>query len=171
MAVSTNQAAYQYPRLSQDQQHLLVAALSSNKRASTQARSTIPQNTYTSVTGARSPDTDAGTGMDMFDTSLYSNFDTSEFPGLNDPFLETTNFEFDPLQQTIGPPSGSAHSHSEDDGEAGEKRKSPTDDEDDDGEHKRHEYDDKTSKKPGRKPVTSEPTTVRESSTQSCYHD
>lgn len=47
-------------------------------------------------------------------------------------------------------------------GDANEKRKSP-DDDDDDGEEgggKRREGDDKQAKKPGRKPLTSEPTTV-----------
>ena len=47
------------------------------------------------------------------------------------------------------------------DGEVHDKRKNPGDDEsDDDGGSKRREGAEKTVKKPGRKPLTSEPTTV-----------
>lgn len=49
-------------------------------------------------------------------------------------------------------------------GESSEKRKSPDEDGEDDDEEgggKRREGDDKQAKKPGRKPLTSEPTTVR----------
>ncbi|OCK84647.1 PAP1-domain-containing protein [Lepidopterella palustris CBS 459.81] len=46
--------------------------------------------------------------------------------------------------------------------ESADKRKSPDDDADDpDGGGKRREHEDKTAKKPGRKPLTSEPTTKR----------
>jgi AP-1-like factor len=46
-------------------------------------------------------------------------------------------------------------------GDSNDKRKSPDDDEDDDeGGGKRREGEDKQAKKPGRKPLTSEPTTV-----------
>jgi AP-1-like factor len=48
-------------------------------------------------------------------------------------------------------------------GDSNEKRKSPGDDgdaDDDEGGGKRREGDDKQAKKPGRKPLTSEPTTV-----------
>ena len=50
----------------------------------------------------------------------------------------------------------------ENDGEDGaEKRKSPEDDvEEPEGGGKRRDTDDKQAKKPGRKPLTSEPTTV-----------
>jgi hypothetical protein len=44
--------------------------------------------------------------------------------------------------------------------DSSEKRKSPDDDDDDEGGGKRREGDDKQAKKPGRKPLTSEPTTV-----------
>jgi AP-1-like factor len=53
------------------------------------------------------------------------------------------------------------------DGESNEKRKSPDDDGDDgdeEGGGKRREGEDKQAKKPGRKPLTSEPTTVRSAS-------
>jgi len=47
-------------------------------------------------------------------------------------------------------------------GDSSEKRKSPDDgdDDDDEGGGKRREGEDKQAKKPGRKPLTSEPTTV-----------
>lgn len=49
------------------------------------------------------------------------------------------------------------------DGESNDKRKNPNDDadEDEEGGGKRREGEDKQAKKPGRKPLTSEPTTVR----------
>jgi AP-1-like factor len=49
-------------------------------------------------------------------------------------------------------------------GDSSEKRKSPGDegDDDDEGGGKRREGEDKQAKKPGRKPLTSEPTTVGE---------
>lgn len=159
MALSTNQTSH-YPHLSQDQQNLLVAALSSNKRTSHRDRFADSQDTYSSST--RSLDAAAGAAEDIFDSSLYSNYDSSELLGLDDPSSETIHLDPDMLPQIHGPLSGSSHSHSDDDLEAVEKRKSPTDDEDDTAEHKRHESDDKTLKKPGRKPVTSEPTTVRD---------
>jgi AP-1-like factor len=56
-------------------------------------------------------------------------------------------------------------------GETSEKRKSPGDADDDiDGGGKRREGEDKQAKKPGRKPLTSEPTTVRPPSATECWH-
>lgn len=46
------------------------------------------------------------------------------------------------------------------DGESAEKRKNPGDDDEEEASGKRREGDDKQAKKPGRKPLTSEPTTV-----------
>ncbi|KAJ9640430.1 DNA-binding transcription factor yap1 [Coniosporium tulheliwenetii] len=72
------------------------------------------------------------------------------------------SFYNDPSDLMIGSLPGSGPGPQIDnDGEAHEKRKSPDDENDDDeNETKRREPDDKQAKKPGRKPLTSEPTTV-----------
>ncbi|TKA65057.1 hypothetical protein B0A49_09608 [Cryomyces minteri] len=73
------------------------------------------------------------------------------------------NFNFDSNEH--GQMTGSLPNDSNQndyDGEVHDKSKSPEDDEDDeDGGGKRREGDDKMAKKPGRKPLTSEPTTRR----------
>lgn len=71
--------------------------------------------------------------------------------------LDDGNIDWDINDDLIGPlPGASAEEE-----ESGDKRKSPGDaDEDDDGGGKRRESDDRIGKKPGRKPLTSEPTSV-----------
>lgn len=73
-----------------------------------------------------------------------------------------TNFDFDNADNSdlmIGALPGNSPNK---EGESSEKRKSPDDDaEDAEGGGKRREGEDKQAKKPGRKPLTSEPTTVR----------
>lgn len=78
-----------------------------------------------------------------------------------------TNFDFDNADNgdlMIGALPGDSPNK---DKESTEKRKSPGDDaEEQDGGGKRREGEDKQAKKPGRKPLTSEPTTVRPSRLQ-----
>jgi AP-1-like factor len=72
-------------------------------------------------------------------------------------YLDGDNFDFDNVDgDMIGSLPGDTPTDSS------EKRKSPGDDGDDDDEGggKRREGEDKQAKKPGRKPLTSEPTTV-----------
>ena len=75
-------------------------------------------------------------------------------------YLDGDNsFDFDNADgDMIGPLPGDTP------GDSSEKRKSPGDegDDDDEGGGKRREGEDKQAKKPGRKPLTSEPTTVGE---------
>ncbi|KAJ4359485.1 DNA-binding transcription factor yap1 [Didymosphaeria variabile] len=77
-------------------------------------------------------------------------------------YLDGDNFDFDNADNgdlMIGELPGDSPDK---DGESSEKRKSPGDDpEDPEGGGKRREGDDKQAKKPGRKPLTSEPTTKR----------
>lgn len=87
--------------------------------------------------------------------------DESPFPDYLD---GDTSFDFDGADNgdlMIGAlPGDSPNGKSSED--SSEKRKSPDDDvEDPDGGGKRREPEDKQAKKPGRKPLTSEPTTVR----------
>ena len=74
--------------------------------------------------------------------------------------LDDGNFDWDNSGQLIGTLPGASL---EDDADHHDKRKarsSDDDDEDEEGGGKRREGEEKTSKRPGRKPLTSEPTTV-----------
>jgi AP-1-like factor len=92
--------------------------------------------------------------------NAFSNMGMEESPFVD--YLDGDNFDFDNADDDLmigalpgGSPSGK---NSE---ESNEKRKSPDDDDDEDeGGGKRREGEDKQAKKPGRKPLTSEPTTV-----------
>ena len=85
-------------------------------------------------------------------------FDESPF----DNYLDgEQNFDFDNADDgdlMIGALPGASPNR---DGESAEKRKNPGDDDEEEGSGKRREGEDKQAKKPGRKPLTSEPTTVR----------
>ena len=85
-----------------------------------------------------------------------SNFDESPFLDYD---LDDGNFDWDNSgDQLFGDLPGT---ESYGDGEHHDKRKASTEDEDgEEGTSKRREADDKTAKKPGRKPMTGEPTTV-----------
>jgi len=148
----------QLPSLSAPQRDLLLAALASNKRSRTNpttsqaqvpgyfsqftAPQKLQQNPYDSVNPAIFDLNQGTNGYDpSFDDSLLSLDDNSHIDfGLVQP--NSNAFEVD------------AH----------EKRKSPDDEEEDDEDdydHKKQEGDDKVAKKPGRKLITAEPTTVR----------
>jgi len=149
----------QYPSLSTPQRNLLAAALASNKRNKANptapqvpdyfpqftAPQKIQQTSYDSVNPAIFDLNQSNIGYDStFDDSLLS--------------LDGHN----PVDFGLLQPSPNAL-----DIDAHEKRKSPDDDEEDDEDdydHKKQEGDDKVAKKPGRKLITAEPTTVRLSS-------
>lgn len=94
--------------------------------------------------------------------SAFNNIGGIEESPFGDYLDGDANFDFDNADNgdlMIGALPGDSPSK---DGEVSEKRKSPGDDaEDPDGGGKRREGEDKQAKKPGRKPLTSEPTTVR----------
>ena len=131
--------------LSPNEQDLLVAALNSNQ----------PGNRSDSQVGLAnySPTTqmNPGSGQLAFsDDSPYLDFQDGEF--------DDSNFDFDASGRMIGdlPDEDDVEDHLHD------KRKSmgDGDDENDEGGGKRREGEDKTAKKPGRKPLTVEPTSV-----------
>ena len=145
--------------LSPDQEELLRKALSSNTNKSssaTRSRSdpTKPQQTTDYMAN----------GSDMFTSPVQetpgsgqlSNFDESPFLDFD---LDDGNFDWDNSgDQLFGDLPGT---ESYVDGEQHDKRKASIEDEDEEeGTSKRREADDKTAKKPGRKPMTGEPTTV-----------
>lgn len=140
------------------QQDLLLAALSSNKP-------NRQQNTHSSN------NIDPNFSLDGMDPSLFlnnnpniplGNFDSPLGGAIDDsPYVDfldgnDPNFDFDYNDedgQMIGDLPGADELH--------DKRKSPEDNsEDNENGGKRREGEDKTAKKPGRKPLTSEPTSV-----------
>jgi AP-1-like factor len=149
MAGTTNDLTNGAPfYLDSNQHNLLLAALASNNQDPSNLFSTdptfftspqqsTPANAFTSGSIEESPYGDFLDGDTSFD---YDNGDTGDLmigalPGDS--------------------PSGKSSEDST------EKRKSPGDDDEDiDGGGKRREGEDKQAKKPGRKPLTSEPTTV-----------
>jgi AP-1-like transcription factor len=132
--------------LSPDEQDLLVAALNSNQAGPLNTKQSTPPNpNYTPQTG-----TNPGSGqLDYSDDSPYLDFDPDgEF---DDSFGYGGGRMIGDLPDDLNGSTPDLH----------DKRKSIDGEEDDEeGDHKRHEGDGKAAKKPGRKPLTSEPTTV-----------
>ena len=93
--------------------------------------------------------------QDMPGSATFDSFDESPFL---DQDLDDGNFDWDNSgNQLFGDlPGGDLN----DDGEHHEKRKASTDEDEDEGTSKRREGGEKNPKKPGRKPLTGEPTTV-----------
>lgn len=103
-----------------------------------------------------------GPGTFGFEESPYIDYE-NEFE-----FDTEGNFDYDFSTEAQGQmignlPGTSLHGTSSSEGDADnhDKRAHEDDGEDDEGGGKRREGDEKTSKKPGRKPLTSEPTSVR----------
>jgi len=130
--------------LSSDQQDLLVAALNSNQpdhKSGSNTQKTTPQASSFTPNMSSAP----GSGhLDFSDESPFLDFDPDgDFDD---------SFGYDDSGRMIGDLPGDLH----------DKRKSMDgQDEDDEGGGKRREGEDKTAKKPGRKPLTVEPTSKR----------
>lgn len=151
--------------LAPEQRRLLLAALSSYKKNPTGNSPSDSNNSGATPSAQANMASVQGVSPSVFSNSESHANGTAD-PALSLDFdaFDHNNFNFDlddaaaqdGLQDTFTgfPLDG--------DGQ-GEKRKSPEEDEDGDeeGDAKRHEGDEKGSKKPGRKPLTSEPTTVR----------
>jgi AP-1-like factor len=154
--------------LSPNQQDLLMAALNSNqssppaRKSSKKAMTTTDghqRNGSASLANALNGQTDLfGSPAQSAHGSGHFEFGTDEGPYLDfDLDAEgEVGFNFDDEGQMIGDIPGDNSGNDEH-----QKRKSiPDDEEDDEGGGKRREGDDKSGKKPGRKPLTSEPTSV-----------
>jgi len=172
------------PYLSSTQQDLLLAALASNNYNASNAlplgnaikrsdsdpsrdREFVPPSYVDGalVSAAQKPiqgPAEIGS-FDFDDTSPYIDYIDGD---------TTLNFDSNDLggEDMFGNVPGPMTESSESDkGDRADKRKSPDDaDLDEDDDPKRREGDDKTAKKPGRKPLTSEPTTVGLSPLLSC---
>lgn len=168
MATASSRA---WPTLAPDQQKLLLAALNSNKKQKLGANATPGGSKQTSNGQAAESDTSSpANGINP--AALFS------FTNSTDPFtmnsagptafdLGTTDSDFAvDLSKSFADFNESSPDLLNGDAEAeqGEKRKSPEedlDDEDDQGDDGTGEAGSKEAKKPGRKLLTSEPTTVR----------
>lgn len=142
--------------LTPHQQNLLFAALNANKQ---QAASGSPANNGVSL----SPNS--------FKSSPMQNVENGGFQ--ESPYLDNYDYEFGDSSfdfsfanvdhpQMIGDVPGTVGSDSTEN-DSNDKRSHPDDEEDDDSpgnDSKRRESTDKAPKKPGRKPLTSEPTSV-----------
>jgi AP-1-like transcription factor len=156
--------------LSPNQQDLLLATLSSN-RSSTQNRTSSQISTSKPSDrqqGNRGSITQNGLSTnDYFNSAKqmtaspdqFLNNDDSPYLGFDLDADGDDQFDFDSNGQLIGDYPGDTSPV--DSSDLHEKRKSLDDkDEDDEGGGKRRESEAGTSKKPGRKPLTAEPTTV-----------
>ncbi|KAK7509194.1 AP1-like transcription factor [Phyllosticta citriasiana] len=152
--------------LTPNQQDLLVAALNSN--SANQPGKSASYSSQNKKSDSNSQQRFSLDGMDpAFFTSPQQGAD-SEFGafGLEESpygeFLDVDGtFDFDPNETSdllIGGLPGEGNQRSPD-GESSEKRKTPPEENDEDP--KRREGEEKQAKKPGRKPLTSEPTTKR----------
>lgn len=143
--------------LSPNQQDLLLAALSSNNPPKQQNSSPAPKRESPGHASSGS----FSVSPNDFDPSTGNGYD---YGNDDSPFLDfnpDADFDFQGSESLIGDLPGS---YLPDDYEPGDKRKDiEAKLEDDQGEpgKKRRESEDRTARKPGRKPLTSEPTTVR----------
>ncbi|KAE8145936.1 transcription factor PAP1-domain-containing protein [Aspergillus avenaceus] len=151
--------------LSPDQQDLLLAALSSNQPPQKQQS---PNNGQRSQAKAESDSTPGNMSTGSFSMSPGFNQSHPNSGGLGygddeSPFLDFNpdlDFDFQGSENLIGDlpdtlPASEEH-------ESGEKRKDMSDSDENEGSgKKRRESDDRAAKKPGRKPLTSEPTSKR----------
>lgn len=148
--------------LSPNQRNLLVAALTSNQSTTQDSRMASrgredSQNAFNAYTpaGASGSSAPGSSRLDL-DDSPYIDF---PLDGDGD-----DSFDFDTHGQMfadLGADDGADDAYGDSADHLHDKRKSMDDqDEDDEGGGKRREGDDKTAKRPGRKPLTSEPTSV-----------
>lgn len=142
------------PYLSNTQQELLLAALASNNPA---ADSYLNRDDNKSAVDMKSLDfEDTSPYLDYLDGDTTFDFDATDLGGQQ---------MFDNMASNASNKSDSSEGNKPD------KRKSPEETSpEDDVDAKRREGDVKEAKKPGRKPLTSEPTTVSRFNYHSCVY-
>jgi AP-1-like factor len=144
--------------LSARQEQLLYAALNSNNKSSNiDASNNQSTNSFAMAPGSftESPLQAPGSGT-------LNGFDDSPFIDYDYEFDADGSFDYDFSNDSQGQMIGKLPGSSSDgDADVHDKRSHPDDDGDEEeGGGKRREGDEKTTKKPGRKPLTSEPTSV-----------
>jgi AP-1-like factor len=138
--------------LTPQQQTLLFAALNSQKASNGASNAlSLSPSTYA---GSPTQKTDGNPGAQE---SPYLDYDY-EFGGADSSF----DFSFDDNAKMIGDLPGASGSSASDspDKDNSDKRSHPDDDDDEELGAKRRESEDKVAKKPGRKPLTTEPSSV-----------
>lgn len=148
--------------LSQNQRNLLVAALTSNQPSERQPAMSI--SAKRSQGAGNASYTPAAISNNSAPGSGHLDYDDSPFL---DSFIDgegDESFDFEDQGQMFGdlPDDNSDDNGTADPDHLHDKRKSmgAEDDDDHEGGGKRREGEDKQAKKPGRKPLTSEPTSV-----------
>lgn len=139
--------------LSARQEQLLFAALNSNK-ASSNIDTSFSQSAMAPGSFTESPLQAPGSSTLGFEESPFIDYDYE--------FDADGSYDYDFANDSQGQMIGNLPGTSSDgDADNHDKRSHPDDDGDEDeGGGKRREGDEKSSKKPGRKPLTSEPTSV-----------
>ena len=143
--------------LTPQQQELLFAALNANRSPTSPNALTVSPNAVSSAVPAVKP---AAITSSLDDSSFldydYSfEGDTSLDFSLNE--ADQSNFIEDPAE---GDDSKTESAPSNDGNDSPDKRGHPDDDDDETNASKRRESPEKVAKKPGRKPLTSEPVSV-----------
>lgn len=143
--------------LTPTQQNLLFAALNSNRKGNTPTGNSGPNLSSLQFNGSpvdASPD-------NIFQASPEFDYDY-DFTGMDSSFDMSYNDGTQPkmIPDLPGTSVGSK-SDSPDSSDSPDKRSHPDDDEEENPEAKRRESEDKVAKKPGRKPLTTEPSSKR----------
>ncbi|TVY31862.1 AP-1-like transcription factor napA [Lachnellula subtilissima] len=147
--------------LSARQEQLLFAALNSNTKNS---KPTESPRTKTDNQFSMAPDSFTESPLQAPGSATVNGFEDSPFVDYDYEFDGDGSFDYDFSNDSQGQMIGNLPGSSSDgDADTHDKRSHPDDDggEDEEGGGKRRESDEKSSKKPGRKPLTSEPTSKR----------
>jgi AP-1-like factor len=143
--------------LSKRQEELLFAALNSNK-----ASNIDTSNRQSSDNSSMAPGSLTESPLQAPGSGTLNGYEESPFIDYDYEFDADGSFDYvfdnDSQGQMIGKLPGTS---SDGDADNHDKRSHPDDDDEEDGGGKRREGDEKASKKPGRKPLTSEPTSKR----------
>ncbi len=143
--------------LSARQEELLFAALNSNTKIPSIDTANLQSKDFSMAPGAFTESPLQAPGSGGFEESPFIDYDY-EFEA--DGSFDYGDFSNDSHGQMIGNLPGTSSSDGGDN-DNHDKRSHPDDEgEEEEGGGKRREGDEKTSKKPGRKPLTSEPTSV-----------
>jgi AP-1-like factor len=138
--------------LSQEQQDVLIAALNTNRQDQTTDAQPPSSTSFDFASGSLSNPMFAGFSQ----PELNGGFSEQQFL---DYLGSNNNFDYNSIapEDTVDDPT--SPTLYDDDNDLHDKRKNSTDDEDN-GTAKRREGEEKIAKKPGRKPLTTEPTSV-----------
>jgi AP-1-like factor len=144
--------------LSAREEQLLLAALNSNNKSSNIDTS----NNKSTDPFAMAPGSFTESPLQAPGSGALNDFDDSPFVDYDYEFDADGGFDYDFSNDSQGQMIGRLPGSSSDgDADTHDKRSHPANDGDEEeGGGKRREGDEKTSKKPGRKPLTSEPTSV-----------